>query len=413
MRPLNWRPCLKRRIWRLMMILLLVTAGWVSGSSAVSKVDLSDESRLVLKRLKDQSQENASGLLFFNESERQLAFANISELYPSRLVSGSSRPYALIEKLRDWSGLEYEVDGQSYDLKDFYALGGNRGLVVVQDDAILLERYATGHHPDTLWISFSVTKSVTSMLIGAAVKDGFISSVDEPIANYLPRLKQSPYAEVSIKNVLQMASGVAWNEDYVDPESDVARAGGANGLALVGYLGNLPRVAAAGEVFNYNTGETNLAGELLRAAIGNNASTYLAHKIWKPFGMAEDASWMLGDPGGGETGGCCISATLRDYARLGIFALNQGRLADGTEVLPAHWIADSTRPSTGYAGYGYLWWLMNEERFAAIGIFGQQILIDRPSKLVIAAHSNAPTAVGSVYAKHLRALSLAISDQLK
>ena len=413
MNPFGHRRCLKRRTWRLMMLLVLVSAGWASGSSVEPKTDRSDESKLVLKRLKDRSQESAGDILFFSESERRLAFANISDLYPTRLVPGSSHPYALVDNLMDWSELEYEVDGQSYDLQYFYALPGNMGIVVVQDDAVLLERYAPGHHPETRWISFSVTKSVTSMLIGAAIKDGYISSVDEPIADYLPRLKQSPYAEVSIKNVLQMASGVAWNEDYADPESDVARAGGANGLALVNYLGKLPKVADAGQVFNYNTGETNLAGELLRAAIGNNASTYLAHKIWKPFGMAGDATWMLGDPGGGETGGCCISATLRDYARLGIFALNQGRLVDGTEVLPENWIVESTEPSKGYAGYGYLWWLMDENSFSAMGIFGQQIFIDRQSRLIIAAHSNAPTAVGSGYAKHLRAVSVAISDRLK
>ena len=217
MNPFGHRRCLKRRTWRLMMLLVLVSAGWASGSSVEPKTDLSDESKLVLKRLKDRSQESAGDILFFSESERRLAFANISDLYPTRLVPGSSHPYALVDNLMDWSELEYEVDGQSYDLQYFYALPGNMGIVVVQDDAVLLERYAPGHHPETRWISFSVTKSVTSMLIGAAIKDGYISSVDEPIADYLPRLKQSPYAEVSIKNVLQMASGVAWNEDYAYP----------------------------------------------------------------------------------------------------------------------------------------------------------------------------------------------------
>jgi len=401
--------------YRVIMTLLLISNVAVFGADEGKRTSQSsdDLDRAVLERLQNQSQDNAGRILFFNEEERRVAFANISKLYPTRQIPHSSEPYSLTEKPKDWSELTYEVDEKSYSLADFYGFPGNRGLIVIQDDAILLERYAKGHGPDTRWMSFSVTKSVTSMLIGAAVKDGYIESVDEPVVRYLPRLRQSPYAGASIENVLQMASGVSWNEDYADPESDVARAGGANGLSLVKYLGNLPKVAEPGHVFNYNTGETNLAGELLRAAIGNNASTYLAHKVWQPFGMADDADWLLGHVGGGETGGCCISATLRDYARLGIFALAGGRLEDGTEVLPAGWMAKSTRPSRGYAGYGYLWWLADDNSFAALGIFEQQIFVDRQSRLIIAAHSNAPTAVASVYGKHLQALTLAIKEMLQ
>ncbi|HIG60720.1 MAG TPA: class A beta-lactamase-related serine hydrolase [Gammaproteobacteria bacterium] len=397
------------------MTLLLVSSVAVFGADEGKRTSQpsDDSDRVVLERLQNQSQDNPGRILFFNEEERRVAFANISKLYPTRQIPHGSRPYSLTEKPKDWAELTYEVDGKSYGLADFYGFPGNRGLIVIQDDAILLERYAKGHGPDTRWMSFSVTKSVTSMLIGAAIKDGYIESVDEPVVHYLPRLRQSPYAGASIQNVLQMASGVSWNEDYADPESDVARAGGANGLFLVKYLGNLPKVAEPGHVFNYNTGETNLAGELLRAAIGNNASTYLALKVWQPFGMADDADWLLGQVGGGETGGCCISATLRDYARLGIFALAGGRLEDGTEVLPAGWMAESTRPSRGYAGYGYLWWLADDNSFAALGIFEQQIFVDRQSRLVIAAHSNAPTAVASVYGKHLEALTLAIRETLQ
>ena len=159
-------------------------------------------------------------------------------------------------------------------------------------------------------------------------------------------------------------------------------------------------VAEPGAVFNYNTGETNLVGEILRAAIGNNASTYLTHKIWQPYGMESDANWLLGGIGGGETGGCCISATLRDYARIGLFAMNGGLLADGTRVLPRDWMTASTSPSKGAAYYGYLWWL-NQNEYAARGIFGQQIFVDPKSRVVIAAHSNAVTAVNSDYHKHL------------
>jgi CubicO group peptidase (beta-lactamase class C family) len=111
------------------------------------------------------------------------------------------------------------------------------------------------------------------MLIGAAIEDGYIASVDDRIGDYLPRLAGSEYADVTIEHILQMASGVAWNEDYTDPDSDVSRAGALNGLALTAHLAELGRADPAGEAFNYNTGEANLVGEVLRAAIGNNAST--------------------------------------------------------------------------------------------------------------------------------------------
>jgi len=282
------------------------------------------------------------------------------------------------------------------------------GLLVVQNGNVLLEHYAPGNDRQSRWISFSVTKSVTSLLICAAIADAYIGSVDEPVAHYLPRLRGTSYEAVTIRDVLNMASGVAWNEDYADRSSDVARAGGANGLGLVRYLAGLPRQSEPGVMFNYNAGETNLAGEILRAAIGNNAATYLTHRIWQPFGMEHDATWLIDSPGGAETGGCCISATLRDFARLGLFALHDGVLADGTRVLPEGWVAESVQPSAGNPGYGYLWWLTGDGSYLARGIFGEQIFVDPAAKLVIAAHSNAPTATGSDYARHLNAVTLAL-----
>ena len=156
-----------------------------------------------------------------------------------------------------------------------------------------------------------------------------------------------------------------------------------------------------------------MVGEILRAAIGNNASTYLTYKIWQPYGMESDASWMTNVPGGVETGGCCINATLRDYARIGLFAMSGGVLADGTAVLPDGWMMDSITPSKGYVGYGYLWWPHGDGAYSARGIFQQQIYINPAQDLVIAVHGNAPTAVGSEYSQHLSQVIPAIARQLK
>ncbi len=355
----------------------------------------------------------AASLLFFNQDERRVAFRHIDALYPTRLVVAGDAPLQLSEAPVDLTGVTYQVNGETFTLADFLTMPSHMGLIVVQGNKILFEHYANGNNESTKWISFSVTKSVTSMLIGAAIADGYITNVDEPVANYLPRLRGTPYEQATIEDVLHMASGAAWNEDYADPNSDVAKAGGANGLVLVNYLAQLPKVAEPGTTFNYYTGETNLVGEILRAAIGNNASTYLTHKIWQPFGMESDATWLLGGEGGGETGGCCISATLRDYARIGLFAARDGVLADGTRVLPEGWMRESTTPMQGAPFYGYLWWLSGDGSYAAQGIFEQQIYIDPAADLVIATHSNAPTAVGSMYARHQDAVTQALRTAVR
>ncbi len=236
---------------------------------------------------------------------------------------------------------------------------------------------------DTTWYSFSIAKSVVSLLIGAALQDGYIQSLDAPVINYLPILAGSAYEGVTIRHALHMASGVAWNEDYADQESDVASTGGS-ALDRLRYLRRRPRAAEPGTVFNYSTGETNLLGAVLRSAIGNNLSTFLEHKVWRPFGMEHDAHWLLLAPGGAEHGGCCLSATLRDYGQIGLFALREGKLHDGTSVLPPGWMAESTAPSSANDGYGYLWWLRGGGVYSGIGIYGQALYIDPAQELIIA-----------------------------
>jgi CubicO group peptidase (beta-lactamase class C family) len=352
-----------------------------------------DERGQMLERLQTQVATTTpeKGLLFLPSEQREVAFGAIDQLFPTRTITASTDPRPLVETPLPLGQLAYQVDQREQTIDQLLEDRRVRGFLVLQGNRILLEHYAQGHGPDTRWISFSVTKSVTSMLIGAAIRDGFIDSVKDPVTRYLPRFTGSAYETVTVGQVLQMASGIKWNEDYGDPESDVAKAGGANGLTLLNYLSELERSAAPGERFNYNTAETNLAGEILRAAIGNNATTYLERTIWHPFGMANDATWLLGEPYGGELGGCCISATLRDYGRLGLFAKSQ-YLGTGSPTVDHAFMQESTVPSHGYDGYGYLWWLWGDDVFSAIGIFGQHIYINPALDLVVAMHGNDDTA---------------------
>ena len=348
--------------------------------------------------------------LFMTQAERRLAFAHFDQLYPTATVAASGAADPLPATPADLTAIPFSANEASHTLGDWLHNQQLMGLIVVKDGAVLMEHYAPDHAIDSRWVTFSVTKSVTSLLIGAAIHDGYIDSVDDPIVKYLPRLAGSEYGRSRVSDILQMSSGIAWNEDYEDPESDVARAAALNGVALTNYLAALPRVAAPGDRFNYNTAESNLVGEVLRSAIGMNAAPYLSQKIWQPMGMEYDATWLLSLPSDRETGGCCISATLRDYARLGLLALADGVLPDGTRVVPEGWMAASTTPSKGYEGYGYKWWLYSDGRYGARGVFGQAIFVDTAANLVVAAHSNGQTASESDHNRELDAALEAISD---
>jgi len=330
-------------------------------------------------------------ILFWTPEQQRTGYSSIAEIANTRTIEAVDQYLKLPKSELSLDDYAHSNKSEVSSIDDFMLRSRAAGLLVLHENQIVFEKYALGHREDKLWISFSVTKSVVSLLIGAAIKDGLIKSVDELVVDYLPHLKGGAYADVRIKDLLQMSSGAGWNEDYADPDSDVGNAP-YGPPELFSYMSELEKKTPAGEVFNYNTGETSIAGALLRSAVGNNLSVYLQRKIWQPFGMEFNANWLLGAPDGEEIGGCCISATLRDYARLGLFALGNGKLADGTAVLPKGWISQSTAASKVYGGYGYYWWLQEEGSYAAEGVFGQFIWIDPARDVVIAMQSAWPSA---------------------
>ncbi len=352
-----------------------------------------------------------AGILFWSAPQQVLGYRSIDRLFPTREIAAGPLPYPLLPGERDFSGFRYVFGGERHRIDDYMQGQRIAGLIAIKDDKVMLERYGLGNSSASRWISFSVAKSVVSLLYGAALRDGYIRSPDERVVDYLPRLKGGAYDSVSIRQILQMASGVAWNEDYTDAESDTALAPGG-GMGLIDYMRELPRAAAPGSRFNYNTGETSIAGAVLRAAIGNNLSTYLSHRIWRPFGMEANASWLLHEAGGVEYGGCCINATLRDYARIGLFLLRDGVTPSGRRILPQGYVAQSLAASPADEGYGYYWWRLGEGRVAALGIFGQMIWVDPTRNIVIAQHGAWRQATGEDLSAHRRALVHALADAL-
>lgn len=331
-------------------------------------------------------------VLFWSTPERDAAFRVLDRLpvlSESRVIAAGENAYPLPK------GAPLEI---GMDVDAYMASQRAAALVIVHDGKIRLEQYGLEFGPEGRWTSFSVAKSFTSTLVGAAIKDGFIKSIDDTVSEYIPDLKGSAYDNVTIKQLLTMTSGVKWNEDYGDPQSDVALFTAHKpepGVDVtVSYMRQLEAEAEPGTKWVYKTGETNLIGVLASSAANKPLAEYLSEKVWKPFGMEQDATWLLGSTGH-EVSGCCIQAATRDYARFGLFIMGGG-IAGGEQVLPDGWITEATTKQADIGspgrGYGYQWWTMDDGAYIAQGIFGQGIFIDPKRDLVIASNGNWPQA---------------------
>jgi CubicO group peptidase (beta-lactamase class C family) len=354
-------------------------------------------------------------LLFWNQSQRDAAFRALDRiplLAKWHVVPAGASP----RPLPPGPPLKLSLDVDAY-------MAGQRSaaLIVLQDGKVRLERYGLGFGRGGRWTSFSVAKSVTSTLVGAAIRDGFIHGMDDKVSQYIPQMKGSAYDDVSIRELLTMTSGVQWNEDYGDPKSDVARFNNHQpepGVdALVSYMRRLPRAAPPGTRWHYSTGETNLAGILVSQATKQPLATYLSKKIWVPAGMEQQATWIL-SRSGQEISGCCLQAATRDFARFGQFILEGARI-DGRSVVPDGWLDDATTTRVGIGerdrGYGYFWWTYADGSYAARGIFGQGIFIDPKRKLVIASSADWPKATDGDASRareaFYRAVQQAVDDE--
>jgi len=335
-------------------------------------------------------------------------FRHIDRLFPSRTVPHGGSAYPLPISDKPLANVTFVSKGRKYDVFDYLSLNRVSGLLIIKDGKIAFEDYELGNTAQSRWISWSMVKSISSTLVGAAIQDGYIASLDEPITKYLPQLKGGAYEGVAIRNVLQMASGVKWDETYTDPKSDrrhmlnlqMEQKPGA----ILKFMALLPRAGQPGSVWNYSTGETHVVGALIGAAVKRPLAQYLSEKIWSKFGMETDATWWLESPDGLEVGGSGFSATLRDYGRFGQFVLNGGK-AQGQDVVPAGWFSEAGR-SKQVGGkpvdYGYMWWTygpsanpIHQGAFQAEGIFGQFIYINPKERVVTVVWSARPKPTGA------------------
>lgn len=331
------------------------------------------------------------------------SFTQMHQVYPSRIISRGGQVREFPREHRDLSPVSYVTSDKTYSLEDYFGRSDVTGFLVIKDGTILYETYRQGKSENDVFASWSMTKSVVSTLVGLALSDGHINSLEDPLTAYVPDIEKSAYKDNSLKDLMQMSSGVEFVENYVDTYSLEAAAWFAGIInQQLPYNKTIlwfdKRIAPPGTTFYYASMEPQVISWVTAQAVEENLSEYFSEKIWQKLGAEQNAYWMVDRPGGEEIGSCCISATLRDFARFGQLFADKGRV--GTEQLvPESWIEQATRadperpylhagtdsPRRDQMGYQHYWWLWpgEDHAFSAIGFGGQTIYVNVSKKIVI------------------------------
>ena len=367
---------------------------------------------------------------FFRIGSLVGSHSHLDEIFPSRLVHRAPAPSQLVRVAEP--RITWEFQGLELTLDDYLARTPTTGLLIARGDTILVERYQYGRTDRDRFTSWSMAKTVTSMLVGVAIAEGHIRSVDDLAAAYVSELAGTEYGKTSLRHLLQMSSGVRFTEQYTGND-DVTRLSrdtflqrGAGGPSAVTQFNE--RATTAGTKFSYASVETQVLGLVLRAATGRPPAEYLESRIWQPIGAEADATWLV-DQSGQEATFCCLNVVLRDYARLGLLLAHDGNWR-GRQLIPAAWVreATTTRPdqahlwpgtATPFFGYGYQTWIVpswilpgDRRMFAFMGVRGQRIYVDSKSKLVMVNTAVHKQPVDLLPARETGALWTALVRQL-
>ncbi|MBC5775665.1 serine hydrolase [Pontibacter sp. KCTC 32443] len=267
---------------------------------------------------------------------------------------------------------------------------GSVAFLVVHRDSILHEQYWDGYSDKSKSNSFSMAKSIVSILVGAALRDGYIKGIDQPVSDFLPSFKEGAKSKIAIKHLLMMSSGLNWDESYANPLSVTTEA--YYGTNLKKVIKRLEAVEEPGQTFSYKSGDTQILGMVVEAATGKSLSRYAEDKLWKPLGAEHDAEWSVDNPTGIEKAYCCFFSNARDFARIGKLYLQNG-VWDGDTIVDPAYVRASLTPnglqnSSGQpADYGYQWWLLpnykGQNIFYARGILGQYIIVIPEKEIII------------------------------
>ncbi|CAN5915785.1 serine hydrolase [soil metagenome] len=329
--------------------------------------------------------------LLYPPALQPYAYRIVDRLFAHRVIRCGPSPQELPRGVE--IAPRYRADGSEHDVASFMDRNVITGVLVIRHGKVVLERYGLGLQEHDRWSTMSTVKSMTAMLVGAAVHDGAIASIDEPLTRYLPALRDTAYEGVTLRHVMTMSSGIRWVEDYKDRNSDVNRYSKSLADRVPGgvlkLMASLPRAQPAGSGFLYNSGDTYLLGAALTRAVGKPLADYMAEKVWQPAGMECDAFYTLESDGGQEIGGSRAGMVLRDFGRFALFILDDGVIGE-RRVLPEGWVQAAATPAFELAAspvidithYGYSWWL-GDGVMAAIGHAGQRIDIFRDEGLIV------------------------------
>ena len=334
---------------------------------------------------------------FLDADINTLTFHNIDEIFETRRVPTAGPVWEI--PIRPASlDFTYKYNGKTLPAEDFAERTYTNAILIIKDGKIVFERYLNQTNENTHFLSMSTAKSITSVLVGMAIADGAITSVNDPIVKYIPELKNSGYADVTIRQALMMRSGCNWDERYdfnkATPMSELHN--GAiveNRFRFTSPALSLKSIHTPGKQFNYSTVETGVLGWVLERSVGKPVEDYMAERWWKKAGMQSYGFWIAdGKPGVGKVvNGMGFNAVLRDYGRIGLMMLHNGK-ANGQRLLPDAWVRESTVPDKlnepiypgSNMGYQYQWWtLTDSDAYLAIGLQGQYIFVDPAADTVV------------------------------
>ena len=328
-------------------------------------------------------------------------FLNMDKIFPTREIKASKNPKPLKRNIKTLPETFF-FEGEEKNLQEYLDYFWSDGMIVLHKNEMVYENYWLGNNENKRHISWSVAKSFISALVGIAYEEGLIDSLDDPVTKYLDDFKETGYDGVTIKDILQMSSGVLFNEDYADYDSDINRFGRAvaTGTSMRDFSKTLTREREPGTYMHYVSINTQVLGFLLQEVTNKSISQYLYNKIWNPLGM-EDSAYFILDDVKDEFALGGLNATLRDYAKFGLLYLQNGRWNDN-QIISKQWIEDShstdgihlvpgeRETSSNPWGYGYQWWVPGfpDTDYTASGVYNQYIYIDPLSEIVIAKTSS-------------------------
>ena len=327
-------------------------------------------------------------------------FRNMDAYFDVTRLDSSDNPYHIPKKTYIRLLDTFSFKGKQFNTEKFLTENQLEGLMIIHNDSIVYETYRKGFTPNDTHIAWSISKSIVSTLLGIAYDKGLFQLYD-PITKYLPQFKGTGYDGVKIKDILQMSSGVGFNEDYGDFNSDINRFGRvfALGSSLEDFSKTLKREKTPGTYNHYVSVDTQVLGMLLKKVTGKTLTQYYKETLWNPLGMEDKCEWVI-DSTGMEVALGGINMTLRDFAKIGLLYLHNGKFND-TQIVSEQWVKMATTPdaphlkpgkqsnSDNVQGYGFQWWIPKKDEgdFLAAGIYDQYIYVQPNKKIVVVALS--------------------------